>query len=146
MAQNPNPNKYFHTFGKWKCGSEKGDGQAEETAWVHVRVMRLERSLWTRLGDSTLHKCPFKAQEEALRFTVTTSRLYSVNVKLHWGPWWTTLPWCYKKPSQAIHTSRTPTLFMFHSFMLIQEFLFKPYRRNIPIDKLKNPNLYLCLL
>lgn len=97
--------------------------------------MRPERSLWTRLGDSTLHKCPFKAQEEVLRFTVNTSRLYSVNVKLHWGAGWTTLPWCYKKPTQPISTSPTPALFMFHRFLLIQEFLFKLYRRDSPVDK-----------
>lgn len=67
---------------------------------------------WT---TQPLHKCPFlKRGKEMLRFTVTTSRLYNVNVKLHWG-----VPW--KEPSPPIRHTRTLTLFMFQGIPLTQQ-------------------------
>lgn len=56
-----------------------------------------------------------------LKFTVTTSRLYNVNVKLHWGVQWITVPWCYKEPSPPIHHAWTLALFMFQRITLTQQ-------------------------
>lgn len=81
-----------------------------------------ERTLWTRLDDATLSQVLFLERgKETLRFTVTTSRLYSVNVKLHWAVQWITVPWCHKEPSLPIHCAQTLTLFMFQGFTLARQ-------------------------
>lgn len=60
---------------------------------------------WT---TQTLHRSPFlRRGKETLRVTVTWSRLYSVNVKLHCGVQWITTPRCHKEPSTPIHRAHT---------------------------------------
>lgn len=137
QAQKPNPNKYFlpleNERGGWKKkkkkekeakDEEEGGPDSEEFMLVwwgpSARLERrwgAERTLWTRLDDSTPSWVPFlKRGKETLRFTVTTSRLYSVNVKLRWGVQWITV----REPSPPI--LRHWALFMFERFTLTQQY------------------------
>lgn len=133
QALKPNPNKYFlpleNERGSWKKKvkkEEEGGPDSKEFMLVWwgpcaglERRWGVERTLWTRLDDSTPSQVPFlKRGKETLRFTVTTSRLYSVNVKLHWAVQWITVPWCHKESSPPIHSAQTLTLFMLQRFTL----------------------------
>lgn len=141
-AQKPNPNEYFlpleNERGGWKKKvkkksqkKKKEEGGPDSKEFMLVwwgpcagleRRWGAERTLWTRLDDSTPSWVPFfKRGKETLRFTVTTSRLYSVHVKLHWGVQWITVLWCYKEPSPPIHHGRTLALFMFQRFTLTRQ-------------------------
>lgn len=127
-AQKPNPNKYFlpleNERGGWKKKSKKRGGRTRQWG-VYVGVMKAqeqwgaEHTQWTRLDDSNPSQVPFlRRRKETLRVTVTWSRLYSVNVKLHWEVWWIMAPWCLKEPSPPIHCAQTLALFVFQRFML----------------------------
>lgn len=137
-AQKPNPNKYFlpleNERGGWKKKVKKRGGGRTRQWGVYVGVMKAqeqwgaEHTQWTRLDDSNPSQVPFlRCGKETLRVTVTWSRLYSVNVKLHWEVWWIMAPWCLKDPSPPIHCAQTLALFVFQRFMLtLQGWHFSP--------------------
>lgn len=140
-AQKPNPNKYFlpleNERGGWRKSQKKeeeGGPDSEEFMLVWWRPRSNgELSIhsghgWTRLDDSNPSQVPFlRCGKETLRVTVTWSRLYSVNVKLHWEVWWIMAPWCLKDPSPPIHCAQTLALFVFQRFMLtLQGWHFSP--------------------
>lgn len=90
---------------------------------------------WTT--QTLLHKFFLKPGEETLRFTVATSRLYNVDVKVHARAQRITAPWCFEEPSPPSHHARTPTLFVFkrnHADSTAQAFFCVCTERDVETD------------
>lgn len=115
--------RFFFFFLLWKMKGvvEKARRSEEQTVsifcWCDEGLCTgPERSVHcgdTQTTQTLLHKFFLKPGEETLRFTVATSRLYNVDVKLHAEGQWKTAPWCFEEPSTPSSHPWTPTLFVF---------------------------------
>lgn len=98
----------FSYSGKWKGWLRKKGGGRTRQWGFYVGVMRALRWAGAATGERSercghaqttqalLYKLPFlKPGKEMLRFTVTTSRLYNVDVKLRARSRWITVPWVF---------------------------------------------------
>lgn len=106
---------------RWRR-AEEGGRDSQEFVWERWRPCTglerwrgAEQTLWTRLDDSPFMSRRQKRGEVTPRFTVTTSRLYSVNVKPHGAARWIT-----SKDTIPTHP-QTPALFILHRFTLTQD-------------------------
>lgn len=126
MGTQTKSKRRFSSSGKWKGWLRKKKAREDQTVRSLCWCDEGPALGWSGDGEQSvhcghgwttqpLHKCPFlRRGKEMLRFTVTTSRLYNVNVKLHWG-----VPW--KEPSPPICHTRTLALFMFQGIPLTQQ-------------------------